>query len=60
MLSMSFHEVIYEEPDYEELLTRVVFHSKVIPIRSCVRPEDDLQSCYDPVQKKSVGFATIL
>ena len=53
---MSFHEVTYEEPDYEELLTRVVFDPEVIPIRSCLRPEDDLQSCYGPVQKKSVGF----
>ena len=55
---MIFLEKIYQEPYYEELLTltRVVFHPGIIPIRSCLRPEDDLQSCYGPLQKKSVGF----
>ena len=53
---MTFLEKIHQEPYYEELLTRVVFHPEIIPIRSCLRPEDDLQSCYGPVQKKSVGF----
>ena len=54
---MSFNEVIYQEPNYEEPRTRLVFDPEIIPIRSCLRPEDDLQSCYGPVQKKSVAFS---
>ena len=53
---MSFHEVIYEEPNYEEPRTRVVFDPEVVPIRSCLRPEEELITNYDPVQKKNVGF----
>ena len=53
---MSFREVIYQEPIYDEPRTRVVFHPEILPIRSCLRPEDDLQSCYGPVQRKSVGL----
>ena len=53
---MSFHEVIYKEPIYEEPRIRIVFDPEKLPIRSCLRPEDDLQSCYGPVQKKSVEF----
>ena len=54
---MSFNEVIYQEPNYEEPRTSLVFDPEIIPIRSCLRPEDDLQSCYGPVQKKSVAFS---
>ena len=52
-----YEEVIYEQSKFEEALTRIVFDPEIIPIHSCLRPEDDLQSCYGPVQKKSVGFS---
>ena len=34
----------YEEPIYEEPRTRVALDPGVIPIRSCLRSEDELQS----------------
>ena len=51
-----YEEIIYEQPKFEEALTRIVFDPEIIPIRSCLRPEDELISNYGPVQKKSVGF----
>ena len=54
---MNAYEGIYDQPKFGEALTRIVFDPHFLPIRSCLRPEDELQSCYGPVQKKSVGFS---
>ena len=47
----------YELPPNEETVPRFVFDPDVIPIRSCLRPEEEVISNYGPVQKKSVGFS---
>ena len=54
---MNAYEGIYDQPKFGEALTRIVFDPYFLPIRSCLRPEDELQSCYGPVQRKSVGFS---
>ena len=57
---MNFYdEAVYEEPN-SGTLPRVVFDPMALPIRSCLRPEDELVSNYGPVQQKSVGFCDYL